>query len=75
MKTICSCGNEVEEERVELLDSKICSECARKAPVEIEMAHTVYNADGTTELVMMNQKNWQAFDRAVRARSNMHGGC
>ena len=74
MKCAC-CPNEVEEERIELLDSKVCAKCANSgiAQDDIPRAATIYNEDGTTEVQLMHPKDFEQFKRMVDNRDNSHG--
>ena len=69
---VCNCGNEVEEERVELLNSFICSGCAKRVDVSNVKAHVFYNSDGTSEMVVMDEKSWEKANKDMRARAAAH---
>lgn len=67
------CKKEVEQERIELLDSDICCECAKKGIGQHTLkAATIYDNDGAMELDIMSEKNFETFDKAVKARDSMH---
>lgn len=68
----CACGNEVEEERIELLDSLMCSKCAKLVNQPTIKAHVFYNNDGTSEIVPMDEKSWDKANRDMRARAHAH---
>lgn len=69
---ICSCGKEVEEERVELLNSPICSVCAKRVDVSNVKAHVFYSSDGTSELVIMDERAWTKANKDMKARAVAH---
>ena len=67
------CKKDIEEERIDLLDSYICAECANKgAGQETLKAATIY-VDGAVELEIMTEKSFTAFSKAVKTRDNAHG--
>jgi hypothetical protein len=68
----CACGQEVEEERVELLDSLMCSKCAKLVVQPAIKAHVFYNNDGTSEIVPMDERAWDKMNKDMRARTAAH---
>lgn len=73
MKCI-SCAGDVEEERIDLLKSTICSKCAHDGIGQeaISKAAVIYLPDGTTEISIMDGKTFDEFERARKARANAH---
>jgi hypothetical protein len=68
----CACGKEVEEERVELLNSLMCSQCAKLVNQSTVKAHVFYNNDGTSEIVPMEEKAWNKMNKDIKARTAAH---
>ena len=69
---LCACGKEVEALRVELLDSLMCSECAKLVAQPHIKAHVFYSNDGTSEIVPMDNAAWEKMNRDMRARAAAH---
>lgn len=68
-----NCKKPVEEERIELLGSDICAECAKSGVGQDDVkAAMIYNEDGTTEVQVMGAAEYKRFQAMVNARDNMH---
>ena len=70
-----ACDNQIEPERLELLDTKICSKCAASGLLQPQPLRgaTVYDNDGVSEIQIMNNHDFDIFDRTTRNRDGMHG--
>lgn len=56
----CACGNHVEEERIELLDSRVCSACAAKGiaqPAAIK-GFMVYDHKTAPDICFMSDRDF-----------------
>lgn len=67
------CDNEVEEERIELLNSKVCSKCAHSGIAQSDIKGAmIYHPDGTAEVAIMDGQTFSDFEKARKARTNAH---
>lgn len=74
-KRLCKCCQaEVEEERVELLDSHVCSTCAKDGQEQEKglRGATIYDQDGIAEIQLMDARDHEKWLAMVRARDSAH---
>lgn len=80
MNIICGCGSTVEQERVELLNSRICSSCANQAQKNWQKPKGVMIWEGKTAPTIQilstdqfsNHRKYNPFGRHTGRGSGLH---